>query len=261
MGPNKDTTNIDTEIKEAEEFLSEDQINVIRSIVTIGETSGLPAITEGSESTATSTTANLISDKTSIDNSKWDNLKPTLRSLGLVREIGAESTCVNLNASTEEDTDLDSDDDDDDDDDDDLENDDLDEDEEDLDTNDDDNADHDNDIDLASIQKRRRKFRRKMKRLKRLKLQQKTTATIHIADKSEDVQIISTVNAEQAIIIIDDTASNKVNTDEIKIVEINDTSDRSAVVSSNSESSRQRTSASISKTNESTTNNSDKPTG
>jgi transcription factor IIIB subunit 2 len=33
LGPNKDVTNIDTEIKEAEEFLSEDQINLIKSIV------------------------------------------------------------------------------------------------------------------------------------------------------------------------------------------------------------------------------------
>ncbi len=33
MGPNKDVTNIDNEIQEAEEFLNEDQMSLIRSIV------------------------------------------------------------------------------------------------------------------------------------------------------------------------------------------------------------------------------------
>lgn len=33
LGPNKDVTNIDNEIEEAEEFLNEDQMSLIRSIV------------------------------------------------------------------------------------------------------------------------------------------------------------------------------------------------------------------------------------
>ncbi len=56
LGPNKEPTNLDTEFKEAEEFLSEDQISLIRSIV--------------------------VDD--SIKMVISDTIRPTLRSLGLV---------------------------------------------------------------------------------------------------------------------------------------------------------------------------------
>ncbi len=85
MGPNKELTNIDTEIKEAEEFLSEDQISIIRSIVVGNEhfTDSKPDETQV-EATTGSTEAK--QNSTEIDNDKWNNLKPTLRSLGLVKE-------------------------------------------------------------------------------------------------------------------------------------------------------------------------------
>ena len=250
LGPNKDLTNIDTEIKEAEEFLSEDQINIIRSIVTIDDTHA------ATEATAVSTTASKAPvDKTAdtLDNAKWDNLRPTLRSLGLVRERDVVSASTSLNASTEEDTDLDSDDDEEDD-----ENDESDDENEENpneeDEEEDDNDDHDNDIDLASIQKRRRKFRRKIRRQKRLRMQQKqnaiaakssaTTSAAVSADKSgEEIQIISTVPAsDSAVIILDD----------VNTVVAPKNPDLAAVTAptSTSEQSRQRTSASISKLTE-----------
>lgn len=54
LGPNKDLTNVESEIKEAAEFLSEDQIKIIKSIV-------------GTEN-----------QNQKFDESKWNNLKPSL---------------------------------------------------------------------------------------------------------------------------------------------------------------------------------------
>jgi hypothetical protein len=102
LGPNKDLTNIDTEIKEAEEFLSEEQINIIRSIVTESEKMVDKSDTNGAS--------------TSSDASKWNNLKPTLKSLGLVREPSSLIGRIDEENSENEDLDDESDDNDDDDD-------------------------------------------------------------------------------------------------------------------------------------------------
>ena len=180
LGPNKDLTNIDTEIKEAEEFLSEDQINIIRSIVTT---------TCSAEGEACTSKA---SDRVETDNSKWENLRPTLRSLGLVRETDVFASESKLNVSTEEDSDLDS-----------LSDDDSeghDDDEDEEDTHDDDNEDHDNDIDLESIEKRRKKFRRKLRRKRKAMLQQKMAC----ATKSKSQEASTAPENAESIIIIED---------------------------------------------------------
>ncbi len=154
LGPNKDLTNIDTEIKEAEEFLSEDQINLIRSIVTDPAVEGTSSKTVNGESTT---------------NDKWNNLRPTLRSLGLVRET---VPATNSNQTTENDEDSDDfsdeDEDLDDEDDDDV----LDDDDdncldEDYDLNEDDN---DVALDLLTIRKRKRMMKRKRQLAKKRKL-------------------------------------------------------------------------------------------
>jgi hypothetical protein len=66
LGPNKDVTNIDVEIKEAEEFLTTDQLNIIRSIVD-------------------DETELLNNDEATVETTDWDRLglRPTLESLGL----------------------------------------------------------------------------------------------------------------------------------------------------------------------------------
>jgi hypothetical protein len=179
-------TNLDTEIKEAEEFLSEDQINIIRSIVTTDETSTISSAKCSSN------------DKIEAESSKWENLRPTLRSLGLVRETLNVSSS-NLNASTEEDSDFDSLSDDDDDDD--VESDINDDIEEEEDTHDDENEDHDNDFDLESIQKRRKKYRQKMKlrKKKQLRLLQEKEDALKSKKLDDDIQCI-TVDSEPIII-------------------------------------------------------------
>ena len=90
MGPNKELTNIDSEIKEAEEFLSEDQISIIRSIV-VGNEHYTDSKTDETEVTAIAATSAAAGSSgqqitSEIDNQKWNNLKPTLRSLGMVKE-------------------------------------------------------------------------------------------------------------------------------------------------------------------------------
>jgi hypothetical protein len=186
LGPNKDLTNLDTEIKEAEEFLSEDQINIIRSIVTTDETSTISSAKCSSN------------DKIEAESSKWENLRPTLRSLGLVRETLNVSSS-NLNASTEEDSDFDSLSDDEDDDD--VESDINDDIEEEEDTHDDENEDHDNDFDLESIQKRRKKYRQKMKlrKKKKLRLLQEKEDALKSKKLDDDIQCI-TIDSEPIII-------------------------------------------------------------
>jgi transcription factor IIIB subunit 2 len=155
LGPNKQLTNIDAEIKETQEFLSEDQINIIRSIVgTTSKDLPVTVIPEISE-----------------------NLRPTLRSLGLVRETTTTKT-DNLDIITEVDLEDDLTD----------ESDELDslssdlsgnedEDEEGLDTTlDEDNEDHDNDIDLEMIRKRSKRFKRKRKLKRQKKLNERILA-------------------------------------------------------------------------------------
>lgn len=85
LGPNKDLLNVDAEIKEAEDFLSQEQIDIIKSIVTERDASALAA---------------LAGTSASGDDSQWNNLRPTLKSLGFVRH------CV-----VDEDDDLEEDDD------------------------------------------------------------------------------------------------------------------------------------------------------
>ncbi|RNA42394.1 transcription factor IIIB 90 kDa subunit-like isoform X1 [Brachionus plicatilis] len=63
LGPNKDLTNVETEIKEAAEFLSEEQINIIKSIV----------VSENNQSQA-------------FDENKWLNIKPSLSDIEIVKE-------------------------------------------------------------------------------------------------------------------------------------------------------------------------------
>lgn len=78
---------------EAEEFLSEEQINIIRSIVTEADdgsatkeattsaTTAAATSSSGCEENPTETATTSSEAKTdSLD--KWNNLKPTLRSLG-----------------------------------------------------------------------------------------------------------------------------------------------------------------------------------
>ena len=80
---------------EAEEFLSEEQINIIRSIVietddgsatkettTTATTAAATTSSSGCEENPTETATTSSEAKTdSLD--KWNNLKPTLRSLGI----------------------------------------------------------------------------------------------------------------------------------------------------------------------------------
>ena len=74
LGPNKDVTNIDVEINEAEEFLTTDQLNIIRSIVE-----------------DESKIVNVVDEQTPVAGANdWDadrlvrlGLRPTLESLGL----------------------------------------------------------------------------------------------------------------------------------------------------------------------------------
>jgi hypothetical protein len=77
LGPNKEPTNLDTEFKEAEEFLSEDQISLIRSIVVDDSIKiGIP-----------------------------DTIRPTLRSLGLVsnNELATASSMIESVMNTDDD--------------------------------------------------------------------------------------------------------------------------------------------------------------
>ena len=80
------------EIKEAEEFLSEEQISIIRSIVTdesggaesTGTTSTAAQAENASVATAAAAAAATSSSPTKTEKSaaeleKWNNLKPTLR--------------------------------------------------------------------------------------------------------------------------------------------------------------------------------------
>ena len=67
LGPNKDLTNIESEIIEAAEFLSEEQINIIKSIVT-----------DNSQS-------NLEQNVENFEENKWNNLKPTLSNIELLK--------------------------------------------------------------------------------------------------------------------------------------------------------------------------------
>ncbi len=151
LGPNKDLTNIDTEIKEAEEFLSEDQINLIRSIVTDPMVECTSSKTSNGETTT---------------NDKWNNLRPTLRSLGLVRETDPTTTS-SVTSENDEDSDDFSDEDED------LDDDELDDDDdengldEDYDLNEDDNEDA---LDLLTIRKRKRMMRKKKRLAKKRKL-------------------------------------------------------------------------------------------
>ena len=82
LGPNKDLTNIDTELKEAEDFLSEEQIGIIRSIVIESEKL-IGNVSEKLEGVACGSGCGSGGDD---EASKWNNLRPTLKSLGLVRE-------------------------------------------------------------------------------------------------------------------------------------------------------------------------------
>ena len=161
LGPNKDLTNIESEIKEAEEFLSEDQINIIKSIVTEPDT--YPSKSSGSNN----------------DNDKWNNLRPTLRSLGLVREldISKENEVSDSEDSLSDDEDNDED---------------LDELDDDEDEEDDDGEDHDTDIDLECIRKRRKKFKRKMRNLKRKKLLE-TNSNVKTTTESITTEIIEAI--------------------------------------------------------------------
>jgi transcription factor IIIB subunit 2 len=217
LGPNKDLTNIDTEIKEAEEFLSEDQINLIRSIVTD------PVI----EATTSSKTVN----GETTTNDKWNNLRPTLRSLGLVRETGA--TTSNVTSENDEDSDDFSDEDEDLDDDDDLDDEDdengLDED---YDLNEDDNDDT---LDLLTIRKRKRMIRKRKRLAKRRKMlteHRKSQENNHLetvidndtANKSEEknnteIQINST-NDNNNIAVNNEQMQNTTNQD-VQIIESN----------------------------------------
>ncbi len=77
LGPNKEPTNLDTEFKEAEEFLSEDQISLIRSIVVDDSIKiGIP-----------------------------DTIRPTLRSLGLIsnNELATASSMIESVMNTDDD--------------------------------------------------------------------------------------------------------------------------------------------------------------
>ena len=69
MGPNKDTTNIELEIQDAEEFLSEEQISLIKSIV---------------EDEANALSKSVANDASLIWNA--NALRPSLKSLGLCRD-------------------------------------------------------------------------------------------------------------------------------------------------------------------------------
>jgi len=250
LGPNKDLTNIDTEIKEAEEFLSEDQINIIRSIVTTDETNTL---TEG----ATSSSKCSSTDKIEADSSKWENLRPTLRSLGLVRESLSVSG-PNLNASTEEDSDFDS-----------LSDDDSDmndefEDDGEEDTHEEDNEDHDNDIDLESIQKRRKRFRQKLKfkRKKKLLLRQTNENDSNKVQKQDDLEII-TLESEPVIIVDEVKVAPKIDssaTEDLK-TSLNKQDVKTISNESDNQTSRQRSSASLSKSIGPTESESEKKAG
>ena len=198
LGPNKDVTNIDAEIKEAEEFLSEEQISIIKSIVvetattTTTATSATSSSSTSSNATAASTSAaaaaeansELESSSGDADDARWQHLRPTLRSLGLVRERPTPPLPVATHSATQSAATSDNDDDDDDSDDDESDD---DEGEDDLDESmvvndddggDDDNDDHDDDIDLECIRKRRRAFKRRRRLLKRRKLAAAAAAAV-----------------------------------------------------------------------------------
>jgi len=138
LGPNKDLLNIDTEIKEAEEFLSEDQISLIRSIA-LDDIAPMQPMPE--------------------------HLRPTLHSLGLAKS----NTALSENEDEVED--------DDDEDDSEGTEGEFDEDDFEHDEEVDSEIDNeDTAIDLLSIKRRRK--RRKQRRLKRLKLAPITEAAI-----------------------------------------------------------------------------------
>jgi transcription factor IIIB subunit 2 len=153
LGPNKDLTNIDTEIKEAEEFLSEEQINIIRSIVTDSEKLA------DLQTVSTSAINNWPGVENGV-NSQWENLKPTLKSLGFVRE----SPKNNENKRYDEQSSSDEEDFDDEDGISDL-----------SDFYDQEDEEDGNDyLDLESIKKRRRKYK-KLKKLKKQRLMEENS--------------------------------------------------------------------------------------
>ena len=77
-------TNIDAEIKETEEFLSEEKINSIRTLVS-GDLSSFPSATDLTVSENQVTTS-----KRNGEEDKWSNLRPTLRYLAFVRETSVD---------------------------------------------------------------------------------------------------------------------------------------------------------------------------
>lgn len=132
LGPNKDLLNIDTEIQEAEEFLSEDQKSLIRSIVDDDSLKMLP-----------------------------ENLRPTLRSLGLAKQSVTLSSDILINDQAHTDDENFSEEYED-------SNDEFDSDDFDNDDEIDSEVENEsNDIDLNSI--KRRKRRRKLRRMQRQK--------------------------------------------------------------------------------------------
>lgn len=137
LGPNKDLTNIDTEIKETEEFLSEDQITLIRSIVVDSSLKVIP-----------------------------DKLTPTLRSLGFVQPTTSSNNIDILNTDEEE---LSSDENSEEE----FDSDDFDNDDE-IDSEVD---NEDKDIDLNSIQRRKRRRKLRRLQRKRLALEHSQNIT------------------------------------------------------------------------------------
>jgi len=216
--------------------------------VTTDETS---ALTDG----AASSSKCASSDKIEADSSKWENLRPTLRSLGLVRETLNVSSS-NLNASTEEDSDFDSLSDDDGDDDDDES--DIDDDvEEEEDTHDDDNE---NDFDLESIQKRRKKYRQKLKLRKKKKLRLLQERDDALKSKKPDGDELQCITVDSEPIIIEEVPKI------IQRVDSTTTEDTKQDLKSisnklNNQNGKPRTSVSLSKSVEPSGSDLDKKSG
>ena len=170
-------TNIDAEIKEAEEFLSEEQINLIRTLVS----GGLSSVLSATELTVSENQA--TTSKPNGEEDKWSNLRPTLRSLGLVRERTVDDDDLD-----DEDLDELSDE---------FDEEDFDDDEEDAETGDNEDA-----FDLEAI--RRRRKQRRLRRLERKRKLSQTNEPIN----SEPVQFVQEVEVIQSQIEIPKTPIN-----------------------------------------------------
>jgi hypothetical protein len=191
--------------------LSEEQISIIKSIVTV-EDAERSSTTAGDLTMAINASAS-GSVNSNIDDSKWNNLRPTLKTFGIVRE-------TNKSYMKKSEDNYDDDEDDDDDDvedefDDDDDNFDEDENEEGEDDDDEDDDDDENSLDEFRILNRRRKLlrirrlqRRKRLMLKKKEAEQQLILNKQSSDSQKNLADVDPINEAKSSEIVTTDATN-----------------------------------------------------